>query len=270
MSPHLRAHELDLPLRQTTVTDMLTLLDDPTVDIRSIGQRIATEPVLAARLLTLANSPFYGRRNEVLDLPSAVMTVGQTSVRALVLALAVDAILSDDLGLGEHWWDDCLRVAATAGALASHLGADSGTAFCAGLLADIGQMAIAVSSPAAWAALRTAATTPDGDMDAAAELAAEVEQFGIDHAALGARILSDLGLPAALTDAVANHHDPRAMRAGGIDQAVFLAAEIVDGDRRGHELDTILAARELDGIDAVELRDQVDEQVATLRAAFSS
>ena len=131
-------------------------------------------------------------------------------------------------------------------------------------------MAIAVSSPAAWAALRAAATTSTGEMDAAAELSAEVEQFGIDHAALGARILSDLGLPAALTDAVMGHHDPRAMHAGGIDQAVFLAAEIVDGDRRGHQLDAVLVARDLDGIDAVELREQVDEQVATLRAAFSS
>ena len=52
MSPHLRAHELDLPLRQTTVTDMLALLDDPAVDIRTIGERIATEPVLAARLIS--------------------------------------------------------------------------------------------------------------------------------------------------------------------------------------------------------------------------
>ena len=128
MSRRLRAHELDLPLRQSTVSDMLGLLDDPTVDIRVVGQRIATEPVLTARLLTLANSPFYGRRDAVNDLSAAVMTVGQTSVRALVLALAVDAILSDDLGLGSDWWDDCLATGATAASLAPHVGTDGGSA----------------------------------------------------------------------------------------------------------------------------------------------
>ena len=268
MSHRLRAHELDLPLRQSTVSDMLGLLDDPTVDIRVVGQRIATEPVLTARLLTLANSPFYGRRDAVNDLSAAVMTVGQTSVRALVLALAVDAILSDDLGLGSDWWDDCLATGATAASLAPHVGTDGGSAFCAGLLADIGHLAIAVSSPANWAALRDGFIEPTTDEETMAELAREVEWFGIDHAALGARILTDLGLPSALTDAVAAHHDPAARRAGGVVQAVAAAAALVPHRRRGEPATDVLAAHGLASVDDVALFEQVDEQVITLRSAF--
>ena len=267
MNTRLHVLELDLPLRQTTVTDMLALLDDPAADIRRIGQRISTEPVRAARVLTLANSPFYGRRNSVLDLPAAVMTVGQMSVRALVLALAVDAILSDDLGLGECWWDDCLRTGATAASLAPHLAADSGTAFCAGLLADIGQLAIAVSAPAEWAALQASRNGGD-DVDPRAALDAEVELFGIDHARLGARILDDLGLPMVLTDAVAGNHDGRSVRVGGLHQAVFIAAEIVAAQRHGRDLDTVLSDHDLGTLDDQELQEEIEAQIATLRAAF--
>lgn len=267
MSHRLRAHELDLPLRQTTVTDMLQMLDDPDVDIRNVGQRIATEPVLAARLLTLANSPFYGRRDAVLDLPAAVMTVGQTSVRALVLALAVDAILSDDLGLAPDWWDDCLHIGAIAASLAPATRADSGTAFCAGLLADIGHLAIAVSAPDAWAAL--SATTNEADPpDVATVLAAETDRFGIDHPSLGARILEDLGLPATLTMAVARHHDPEARADGGINHAVFAAAELIVAFKADDDLTPTLIDNGIE-IEESELRDQVCDQVSTLRAAFS-
>lgn len=257
------AHEIDLPMLPDTVAELLALLDDADVDIDEIKHRISTEPTLVARLLTLANSPFYGRRWEVLEVSSAIMTVGQTSVQALVLGLAIDSILNDDSAIGPEWWDRAVLIAASATSLASHLGADTGAAFCAGLLCDIGELAIAMALPAEWEAAAGLELSHDD----------EIARFGVHHAALGGTILESFGLPDALVAAIAKHHDPDAISGTPLERSVYSAAALasaLEADDPVTETDRALDSLQLSALDAAALHADIEERVDRLRSAFSS
>ena len=141
------ARDVELPLRSAAATELLSMLDDPDIGVDALGRRLALEPSLVARLLVLANSPFYAPRSEIVDVESAVVTIGQSALRALVLGLAIDSMLADDLAIDDGWWDRAIATAAAASVVAEVERADAGAAFCAGLLADVGHLVMALSSP---------------------------------------------------------------------------------------------------------------------------
>jgi hypothetical protein len=75
----------------------------------------------------------------------------------------------------------------------------------------------------------------------------ERELFGIDHATLGAQVLSDHGLPAALTNTLLEHHDtsPNAAPLTRVIRAADCVAKVIEGDTHV-DLDAALHATAID------------------------
>ena len=190
----------------SVMTMLIQSLNDD-MDFRKLASAIGSDPVLAARVLRVANSSFYGLPRQVSSIQDAATVLGSRSVRALVLAAAVTgqfpASALAEFNLGACWRHG-IGTAICARIFAQHAGLSPDAAFAAGLLHDIGRVGLATSCPEYYRpvlAFRLERDCPCGE--------AELAVLGVDHAAVGLSIAQRWNLPEAIQDAVANHHTPR-------------------------------------------------------------
>jgi putative nucleotidyltransferase with HDIG domain len=190
-----------LPVRAGAAVRLLQLLDDPRVDGARLAEVIETDPTLAARLLQLANSPFYGIARGVASVTQATVVVGLSVVQAFAAAAAAGVLVKRDGTMPPDYWDHSMAVAAAAAVVARREGLDAAEGLTAGLLHDLGTALLFRLEPRRYAALERAA--PAGS---AHRLEAETDAFGADHATTGALVLETWRLPRRIVEAVGAHH----------------------------------------------------------------
>jgi len=104
-------------------------LRNPEADLEQVIQAIGVEPLIASKLLRLANSVSHNPRGErISDLGAAITRLGFDIVRTTSLAVAMDQMLkSKNLSaydrISQQTWENSVQVAAIARVLARHLGA---------------------------------------------------------------------------------------------------------------------------------------------------
>ncbi|MBS0346963.1 MAG: HDOD domain-containing protein [Proteobacteria bacterium] len=227
----------------------LTETDASSADLADLARRIAQDQAITARVLRVANSPFYGLQSRVASINDAIVVLGFSAVRSLVLAAAVMASLPGGPCTGfsqERFWRHVLGTAAAAQAIGKRLGRPSEALFIAGLLHDIGRLALVVLYPASYASALASAREQDRTLQAA-----ELELFGFDHAAVGAALAEHWHFPDDIVDALAWHHQPGQGKADGL-------AAIV------HYADAIAQALDLDEAEDSQVADLQESAVASL------
>ena len=169
----------------------------------------AKDPGIAATVLKLVNSPFFGAGREISDVAKAVSCLGLETLRALVFNVNAFSRF-EFVGLRElqidAWAQENLRVAVVARRIAQAENADAKTcqdAYTAGLLHEIGALVMASHFPEKYSDAVTLAK------DRRMELgAAETQVLGVSDAVAGAHLLGLWGLPAAVVEAVESHLSP--------------------------------------------------------------
>ena len=130
----------DLPTLPHVVQRLAAMIGRPTVSTEEIGAIIEKDQVLAAKVLRLANSPFYGFPSRIGSVAHAVIVLGFNVVKGLTLCASALSIMKD-AGM-DQLWRHSLGVAITANLLAARLGIKNPEElFVAGLLHDIGKVA---------------------------------------------------------------------------------------------------------------------------------
>lgn len=227
--------------------------DDSMAPLAVVAGVVNKAQGLAARVLSLANSAYYGLQSEVTSVQRAVAVLGMAEIRALVLALGVSRMIDRSrlpaaFDLREYWGHQ-LSVAAGCRLLARRVpGCDAETCYTAGLLHDLGKLLIAAYRPDNWAAIRQLAA--DANLT---DSEAEERQLGLDHGVVGARLLSFWDLPMALTEPVNWHHAPHL--AGEYERAA-LVVHVADAALRLRER---LAAKDADGLPGGQLGNLPDD-----------
>jgi len=193
----------NLPPFSPVAMRLVGLLSDENVHVDQVSRFIAAEPVFAARVLQLANSPLFALMRQVTSIPQAVIVVGLERVKAIALTRAMGDFVAPVLRRKAlaACWKNSLAGALVAEALAPVYHLDAGTAYTAGLLRDIGRLALLVKYPEAYTnALEIAREGAD---------LRETERnlFDIDHCEAGKWIVSRLFLPEELCRCVIHHHD---------------------------------------------------------------
>ena len=195
-----------LPSVPRAYAQLTELINGGSTGAGEIAQVINRDIAMAAKVLQLANSAYFGRRQPTTSVAEAVAYLGTETLRALVLhaeafrAFRIDRpIPGFDLDrLQAH----CTRVAR----LSDHILKDTGgqgDAFTAGLLHDIGLLILAAQAPDDLAHILARArreTRPITEI--------EHEESNATHAEIGAHLLALWGLPHTVTEAIAGHHDP--------------------------------------------------------------
>lgn len=233
----------DLPAVPETVAEVLRLTDQPDVTITAVSQCIERDPALAAKLLKVSNSPYFGMSQIVGTLKLALVVLGLREVRHLVLGVALFSELRDSrserLFLRHNFWDHSCKVAGMARKLSQHYRLDlEGEDFTAGLLHDIGKLIL-------WSRLpEYEALFVNAGGHSARLVEAERDAFGFDHADAAAVLAARWQLPDSLVDAIWRHHpgEGRDLEAAANPQLaalVRIANETVrvqdDGPRNGQE-----------------------------------
>ena len=224
-SPH-------LPSLPAAAVRLLTVCSDPEVDLGEVVRLIRTDPAMSAKLLKAANSSYFGFRSEITGVERAVPLLGAATVRSLALSFSLSDDSVADGPLAEHYrayWRQSVVQAAAAEVFGERLGPGAGgEMFLAGLLCDLGRLALLRAVPDEYLAVLEG---PHARDEPAASLpAAERDAFGADHAEIGATLAGRWGLPDVLTRAIALHHA----------DGDRLAAVHADGDGPGVAADLIL------------------------------
>lgn len=192
-----------VPRMYARLTELLASGDATAQDAAAI---VEEDIALAAKVLQLANSAYFGRRQTVSRLRDAVAYLGLDALRALALSAAVfqefkvdPPIAGFDIEALQH---HSTRVARLAEAIAAEQGSKQ-DAFAAGLLHDVGLLVLAVEDPDTLAETIARAHQEQRPYDEV-----EKERNFCGHAEIGAHVLALWGLPHTVTDAVARHHHP--------------------------------------------------------------
>lgn len=209
-----------LPVQNATALRILALLEDPEVLISDIGKLVQADPSLAARVLKLANSSFFGLRSEVSQVEQSIMVIGLSTVRTFTLAAAFDLFSDRGANLPEAFWHNAVSTAAGATAVAKRVRVSPGDAFSAGLLHDLGVALLYRHAPD-----RYEATCCLPGLDGEELMRVERAVFGIDHCEAGGIVLKECRFPKPLVEAIVGHHEPvRRKRLGKPDLATVVAA----------------------------------------------
>lgn len=142
------ARIVDLPTLPNVVCRLLSAVEDPRSNAREVNQIMSHDPSLAARILKLVNSSFYGLPRPVNSVQQAVVILGYNTVRSLALSASVFDAFSSTTFKHEAFWIQSLTCALMCENLAARsdrLRIDTG--FTAGLLHGIGKIILEQYAP---------------------------------------------------------------------------------------------------------------------------
>ncbi len=202
----------DLPL---TVSDVLaqviTECDNADASVSSLARIMAGDQALAAMVLKLANSAYYGYARRIESLPDAVVLLGFASVKNLAITASITRLLAtdqDDLTeIRSGIFDHSLCTAVCARILGRTKRVSGEKAFVAGLLHDLGLIVLVCYAKDRFRQLYAVASERNLPLDEV-----ELEVLGFTTAALGSAVAAEWQFPPALCDALAHQHDPSARR----------------------------------------------------------
>jgi len=198
-----------LPSLPQVLLELLTLCDRDDVGMAEIGAAVAKDAGVAARLVGVANSPFYSPKRCLQDIDQCLAVLGTGTVRRLALNQAVAELFgrfqkNNALDL-RYFWFHGLCVAVTARRLARHLGyANDDEAYLAGLLHDVGQLALLTTLADRYPQM----LRNRGDEEAL--IVQEKAEFGVTHADVGAWLAKRWNLHSLFADSILFHHEPLA------------------------------------------------------------
>lgn len=218
----------DLPVLPSIALDLIHSLGREDVDVTALAEKMSRDQALAAQLLRMANSSFYGLAGKIRTVRQAIVVLGFDSARAL--AVASNVIGSIRGGCREAdvtaCWRHSIATALCAKNLARRAGLDQDAAFIAGLLHDIGRLVLATRFPDQYARV-----LDDCERNGTPVHAAELRVFGLDHHRAGQMLAEAWKFPPAIQRAIARHHAP-----AGADLA-DLAGVVYAADAVAHALD---------------------------------
>lgn len=184
---------------------LLTLLAHPDVKVKDVADLIATDATFTARLLQCVNSYEFGLSYPVSDVKQAVALVGLDRTRHVTISHATAAYAKGALRTAElrRCWQHTVATAVLAEEIAQACGTFTNVAFTAGIMHDIGRLALLVAYPAEYERVIRGAAEQSLDI-----LDFEREEFGVDHAEAGRVLAERWGLPLELRVIAGRHHDP--------------------------------------------------------------
>jgi HD-like signal output (HDOD) protein/CheY-like chemotaxis protein len=178
-------------------------LADSDVSVAAVAKIIEGDPGIAAKVLQLVNSSFFGLPRTMVNVAQAVSYLGISTMKSLTLADSLFHELGKaDLAAVKREQERSLLRARVARRLFNDA-KKADTASTAALLLDIGSLALRSRIPAEYAATVHEATERGLPLEQV-----EQERLEVTHADVGAYLLGLWGLPHEIIAAVATHHAP--------------------------------------------------------------
>jgi putative nucleotidyltransferase with HDIG domain len=199
----------NVPSLPTNYQAIIAELNNAEPSVGKVGEIVAQDMAMTAKILQLVNSSFFGLGRRVTSAKDAAALLGLTTIRGLVLSAGIFSYL-DRGGCGDFSVDALLEhslaVASTAKAIAASMTKERDLiddAFVAGLLHDIGKLVLAANFKNEYGRV-----VHEACASGLPATTIEAERFGASHADVGAFLMDLWGLPSPLVEAIAFHHCP--------------------------------------------------------------
>lgn len=190
-----------LPSPPVVAMEIIRLTRDPDSSAADLGQILTQDPVLATRILQVANSPAYGLAREVSNIDRATALLGLKAVKMMALSFSLSADVGSDAGamsIETYWYHSLLNaVTARRWAELTQPGLAE-EAFLAGLLSHLGRLVLARERAVDFARILAAKQTGWPTH------ADERSSFGFSSADVTAVVLDSWGLPPVIVEAISS------------------------------------------------------------------
>ncbi|MHB8910074.1 MAG: HDOD domain-containing protein [Syntrophales bacterium] len=191
-----------------SVYKMQRMLGDPKTTMANLSVMITSDPLLSAKVLQVANSPYYGMEQKLNSISHAIMIIGMVNLKAIIYHEGVLQVLKEKSFRNNPTMQTIWQHANYTSIYASYLhylfdGLNMGNLFTLGLLHDIGKFIMMKLTPLPERSVEAIRKySPDWTMSE------EEEVFGINHALVGRMALRQWGLSPLIIETVTLHHAP--------------------------------------------------------------
>jgi putative nucleotidyltransferase with HDIG domain len=196
----------DLPPLPQVAAQVLRIAADPDSTTDELQRVISTDQALASQILKIANSAMFGMMREVKTLTQAIMTLGFSTIKSVVIASSAKNLYSrGSAGLQERlMWEHALVTALTGRAYGKLFRFPrSEEVFLAGLMHDIGKSVMGIKFPDRYSAMIRTVYNEQVD-----SMQLELDTFGFDHTMVGEALLHSWNLAQSIEQTVRWHHEP--------------------------------------------------------------
>lgn len=197
----------NLPSLPLIIIEVSKMIEDPRTNASQLGRLISKDQGLVTKILTVANSPLYGIPRRVSTIDFAIVVLGFSHIKNIVVALTMmDAIKtsSTEKFSQRKFWLHSLMTATAAKKIADDLGfSATGEIFTMGLLHDLGIPVIYKFFNKEYEEIIKKVKNDGINFDDA-----EKDVLGITHQEIGGYLLEKWNLPNNLISIVQNHHNP--------------------------------------------------------------
>lgn len=195
-----------LPSLPTVAVELLELSRDASSRQQDFVRVTQSDPAIAAKILKLSNSSFFGIRTDVKTIQKAISMLGTRAVTSLALSFSIARQSIGDGEVSKHFTDYWQRSVLQAVACETMVDFQdehsTSELFLAGLMLDIGRLAM-------LKVLGRKYIDVLDELVVGGPRLTELERnaFGFDHAEAGSELLRQWGFPPSLVQAVLSHHE---------------------------------------------------------------
>ncbi len=199
--------EIKLPEIPAIIYELNEVIAAPLTSAQDIARIVNKSPSIAALLLRVVNSAFYGFPSRIDSITRAVTLIGSKEITKLALGISTMRIFKSIPG-GAVDMNAFIRHSLACGILARVMAAHKNIQqteqlFISGLLHDIGRLIIYKYFPDQARSIFSQIPNQDRSL-----LEAEKDILGWNHARIGKYLLEKWKLPLSLENAVYHHHQP--------------------------------------------------------------
>ena len=217
----------DLPTLPTVYAKLAETINNPSTTARDVSKILSHDQALTAKLLRLVNSAFYGFPSKISTITQAVVILGFSALKNLVLTTSVFDLFAGDPNKTKIHQGEFLKHAVGTAVGALIIGKslsypEPEELFVAGLLHDIGKLAENLFLHDRFAEVVEVANNENIFI-----LRAEIRLLGFSHAHVGKLLLQKWKLPQQLIEIIANHHNIQKARVNIKQTAIIQLADIL-------------------------------------------
>jgi HD-like signal output (HDOD) protein len=262
-------HVRDLPPMPQTVLKAREIIANPRSDFKDLATLFETDQAIAARILKLANSPYYGFGGKVSSIQRASVILGHKTLGELISMGGVSSILGkrlDGYGLDAGaLWKHSLAVAFGSRIIAQKVDPSLlNDAFTSGLIHDTGKLILDKYVAERWDNFEE--FMADGNETF---LGAEKAILELDHAEVAFEVCKTWNIPKTLTIAIKYHHVPSRSHDSVLAYIVHVADAIAMMTGLGLGVDGSLYKMDDDAMEFLGIKEETinDIMVEVLNAA---
>jgi len=190
---------------------IIHVVENPKSTARDLHEIIRNDPALAARILKVVNSAFYGLPGQIASVDRAIVLLGLSAVKNIAIAASMTRLFQSGSAIEGFNPVEVWRHSIAVGVASRMISAAQGRpsveeSFLAGLIHDLGLLVVRQVYPRKLADILTHLKSGQKNW-----CQLETEVIGADHQAFGMALASKWRFPRTLCTAIGYHHNPQTL-----------------------------------------------------------